>query len=172
MVKDLIGRSESNYKSRCLRDEGVIEARDCVPRQSVDIAIDVTRLSVEFQGEQDGGKNKDKIGPADTRKVPAAVMPNIKMKIAANKLGEKIGPADMREVPGAVMPNFKMKIAANGLGDKTGIADQLGFTAAVQLNFKMKIATNVLGDNGMIGMPNKVSAQVLEVPEAFEAQSG
>ena len=46
MVKDLIGRSG-------------IEARDSVARQSVDIATDVTQLSVECK-EQDVGKNKMK----------------------------------------------------------------------------------------------------------------
>ena len=33
-------------------------------------------------------------------------------------------------------------------------------------------AMGKLGDNGMIGIPNKVSAHALEVPEAFEAVSG
>ena len=47
MVKYLIDRSGSDYKPRCLMDEGVIEARDSVTRQSVNIATDVTRLSVE-----------------------------------------------------------------------------------------------------------------------------
>ena len=42
MVKDPIKRSGSDYKPRCLMDEGVIEARDFVARQSVDIATDVT----------------------------------------------------------------------------------------------------------------------------------
>ena len=78
----------------------VIEARDSVTRQSVDIATDVTQLSVECQGEEDGGKNTakvlgDKTGPAEQLKVPAAVEPNFRMKIAAMKLGDM----------GAITPN-------------------------------------------------------------------
>ena len=58
MVKDLIGRSGSDYKPRCSMNEGITEARDSVARQSVDITTDVTRLSVECK-EQDVRKNKD-----------------------------------------------------------------------------------------------------------------
>ena len=58
VVKDLIGRSGSDYKLRCLIDERVIEARDSLAMQSVDIATNVTRLGVECK-EQDVGKNKD-----------------------------------------------------------------------------------------------------------------
>ena len=58
MVKDLIGRSGSDYKLHCLMDEKVIEARDSVAIQNVDIATNVTRLGVECK-EQDIGKNID-----------------------------------------------------------------------------------------------------------------
>ena len=73
VVKDLISRSGSNYKLCCLMDERVIEACDSVARQSVDIATDVTRLSVDYK-EQDAGNYKEKTGPADTLQVPAADM--------------------------------------------------------------------------------------------------
>ena len=47
MVKVLTGRSGSDYKPRCAMDERIIEVRDYVARQSVDIATDVPQLSVE-----------------------------------------------------------------------------------------------------------------------------
>ena len=65
-------------------------------RQSVDIATDVTRLSVECQGEEGGRNNKDNAGPAEQLEVPSAVQPNFKVKIAAKVLGDKTGPADAR----------------------------------------------------------------------------
>ena len=156
MVKDLIGRSGSNYKLCCLMDERVIEARDSVARQSVDIAIDVTRLSVECKGKDDGN-NKDKTGPADTLQGPAAV---IMMSVeyqgeqddGNNK--EKIGPADTLQVTAAVMPNFNMEIAANELVDKKGPVVQLDVPGVIQT-----IAVDTLGDIGLI-TPNKVSVFV------------
>ena len=64
------------------------------------------------------------------------------------------------------MPNFNMKIAANELVDKKSPVIQLDVPGVVQ-----PIAVDTLGDIGVI-TPNKVSACVLEVPEAFEAPSG
>ena len=55
----------------------------------------------------------DKTRPADARKVPAAVMPNFNMKIAANELVDKKGSVVKLDVPGAVQP-----IAVESLGDK------------------------------------------------------
>ena len=94
MVKYMIGQSGSDYKPCSLMDDGVIEARDSLARQSVDIATDVTRLSVECK-EQDAGNSKDKTGPTDTRQVPAAIMLSVECQgeqdSGNNK--DKTGPA-------------------------------------------------------------------------------
>ena len=107
----MIKRSESNCKLRCSMNEADVKAGDSVARQSVDIATDVTQLSVECK-EQDVGKNKDMTGPADTLKVPAAVMPNFNKKIAANELVDKKIPVVQMDVPGVVQP-----MAVDTLGD-------------------------------------------------------
>ena len=49
--------------------------------------------------EQDAGNNKDNTGPADTLQVPAAVMPNFNMEIAANVLVDKTGTVVQMDVP-------------------------------------------------------------------------
>ena len=81
-----------------------------VTRQSVDIAKDVTRLSVECK-EQDAGNNKDKTGQTDTLQVPAAVMPDFNMDIAVDELVDKKGLVVQLDVPGVVQP-----IAVDTLG--------------------------------------------------------
>ena len=92
VMRHIITEGVKDNKLRCTIDEEFIDARNSVPRKSVDIATDGAQLSVECQGEEDGGKNTtkvlgDKTRPAEQLEVPRQFSRNFKMKIAAVKMG-------------------------------------------------------------------------------------
>ena len=103
----------------------------------------------------------DEIGKAQS-------MPGFRNKMESRRQG-RITAHDVLVISGAVVQPKTPQALKITLGNKTGPADSMGDHVVDQPCIKAAIGK--LGDNGM-RKPNKVRADALVIPEAFEAARG